>query len=112
MKKSDFINCLETISVRVAKQHDFDAALKLCSEASLPSGSAQFSGMSIYRTDGFESDLIVHIHWSFESSTQKKTLLGKQLAIALSRYGIVRHALLINQQVKFPGMQPQARINI
>ena len=104
MRKTGIMNCLEVIRVRIAKQHDFDKALNLCSEASLPSESGRFNGMSIYRSDGYSSDLIIHIHWIFDSSAQEKSLLGKQLALALSCYGIVSHNLLIDQQVIFPGM--------
>lgn len=95
------MNGLETISVRIAQQHNYDIALKLCSEISLPLESGRFSGMSIYRPDGYDSDLIVHIHWSFDVSEPKKSLLGRQLSLALSHYGIVRHALLIDLGVQF-----------
>lgn len=107
------MNCLETISVRIARQHDYGAALKTCSEVSLPPGSGRFSGMSIYRTDGYGSDLTVHIHWSFDASEPKKSLLGRQLTLALSHYGIVRHALLIDLHVQFPGAtHPASRSEI
>jgi hypothetical protein len=104
MRKMDILKCLEIISVRTAKQQDFDVALKICSEASLSTESGNFTGMSVYRNDGYGSDLIVHIHWSFDSSEPKKSLLGRQLALALNYYGIVSHTLLIDQQVQIPGI--------
>lgn len=97
------MNCLETISVRIARQQNYGVALKICTEASLPVDPGRFLGMSIYRPDGYSSDLIIHIRWRFDASQPKKSLLGRQLTLALSNYGIVRHALLIDQDIQFPG---------
>jgi len=98
------LNCLEVISVRIAQEHEFDDALRLCTEVSLPVEPGRFMGMSVYRSNGYGSDLIVNIHWAFDSSGQKKSLLGLQLARGLSNYGIVSHTMWIDQHVHLPGI--------
>ena len=97
------MNCLEVIGVRIAQEHQFDDALRLCTEASLPMEAGHFIGFKVYRSDGYGSDLIVHIHWSYEAARQKKSLIGLQLARGLSSYGIVSHTLWIDQQVHILG---------
>lgn len=89
------MTCLEVISVRIAREQDFDDALQLCAEAPLFVEADRFMGLKIYRSEGYGSDLIIHIYRSCTSSGQKKSILGMQLARGLSSYGIVSHSLLM-----------------
>jgi hypothetical protein len=70
--------CLESISVRLAREQDFVEVLHLCTEAPLPVEDASFLGLRVYRSNGYGSDLVVHIHWSSPSSDHRKSLLGMQ----------------------------------
>ena len=88
------MDCLEVISVRLAREQDFDAALQLCAVVSGPAEAGRFMGIRTYRSDGYGSDLVVHIRWSRGSSGHMKSLLGMQLARGLGGFGIVSHTLL------------------
>lgn len=96
------MNCLEVIGVRIAQENKFDDALRICKEASLPVNAGNFLGLEVYRSDGYGSDIIILIRWSYEPCEQKKSLMGLQIARGLSRYGIVSHALWIDQQIHIP----------
>ena len=91
--------CLEVITVRVAGKDDLENALNLCMQVSPTVEIGELVNLSIYRSNGYGSDISVHIQWALESFSPKKSLLGLQLARGLSAFGIVSHTLWIDQEI-------------
>jgi hypothetical protein len=93
------MNCLEVITVRVAEKGELEKAQEFCTQVFHTVKTGESMNLSVYRSTGYGSDLSVHIHCGVEPSGQGKSLLGLQLAKGLSAFGIISHALWIDQEI-------------
>lgn len=89
------MDCLEIVSVRLARKEDFELVVCLCREI-LTHGAARH--FKIYRSLGHATDLSVHIPWAIGPFSQEKSLLGQWISRSLGDYGLVSHTLWTDQQ--------------
>lgn len=62
-------------------------------EASLASGHEGADRVMVYRQNGLDTDLAVHLHHRASTQSQRPSAIGLQLASALRSYGLVEHSL-------------------
>jgi hypothetical protein len=93
------MTCLEVITVRVAEKDELENALEFCKQIFHTVEKGDLMNLSVYRSNGYGSDLSVHIHCPSEPSRQEKSLLGLQLAKGLGAFGLVSHTLWIDQRI-------------
>ncbi len=82
---------LEIIQLR-STIYSIDSLNTAISESIKAKGEPSES-VSIFRRDGLETDLAVHIHRSEASGEGGPSELGVRLASALKDYGLVEHTL-------------------
>ncbi|MRR14268.1 hypothetical protein EG833_02330 [archaeon] len=108
MKKRGIMTFLEIITVRLADKKQFETILGFCKQVSNNVGAGKLTHFRIYRDTDYGCDISVHLLWTVDLPSQKKSLLGIQLARSLSDFGIVSHTLWIDQY-KFAGSNNRTR---
>jgi hypothetical protein len=91
--------CVEIIALRSAQEDELVKALTVCEHITPTVETVELMNVSVYRSNGYGSDISVHIQWVFDAPGPKKSLLGLQLAKSLGAFGIVSHTLWINHGI-------------
>ena len=90
---------IETISVRLTGEPDIPAMRGIVQEFGALSGENTPTGLRLYHHATVESDVDIHIHWDRETlDFPRKSHLGLRIADALGEFGMVNHALWIEDE--------------
>lgn len=99
------MDCLEIISVRLARKEDFEQIVHLCREVLTKGISCHFK---IYQSIDYETDLSVHILGPIGAYSHQKSLLGEWIRRILIDYGLVNHTLWTDLQENTAKANPAA----
>ena len=94
---------VEIISVRLIGEPDIPAMRGVVQAFGALSGENTPTGLRLYHHATVESDVSIHIHWNRASQDlPRKSPLGLRIADVIGEFGMVNHAIWIDDTGKNP----------
>ncbi|MBN2398694.1 MAG: hypothetical protein JXI32_09960 [Deltaproteobacteria bacterium] len=94
---------VEIISVRLIGEPDIPAIRGMVQGFGTLSGGTTPTGLRLYRHATVEIDVSIHIHWNRETQERPlKSPLGLRIADVIGEFGMVNHAIWIEDTDRNP----------